>query len=144
MLKGLLFFYLADLVTGVDKFIGAVIFFGLVFAACSLIFYFISTEDHESENLAKTRNSAKKLGKIALIVCFVLGVIQAILPSKQVCYVIAGATTAEYIMQETKIGQEVSKDAVQLLGDVSHMIHKFAYSGEKLPSTDSTEVTVKK
>ena len=39
---------------------------------------------------------------------------------------------------------EISKDAVQLLGDVSHMIHKFAYSGEKLPSTDSTEVTVKK
>ena len=72
------------------------------------------------------------------------GVIQAILPSKQVCYVIAGATTAEYIMQETKIGQEASKDALQLLGDVSHMIHKFAYSGEKLPSTDSTEVTVKK
>lgn len=144
MLKGLLFFYLADLVTGVDKFIGAVIFFGLVFAVVSLVFYFITAEERENSELVKTRLTAKKLGKYALIACFVLGVIQAILPSKQVCYVIAGATTAEYIMQETKIGQEVSKDAVQLLGDVSHMIHKFAYSGEKLPSTDSTEVTVKK
>ena len=144
MLKGILFFYLADLVVGVDKFIGVVIFFGLMFGVGSLIFYFITAEEHEYENITKTRNSAKKLGKYALIVCFVLGVIQAILPSKQVCYVIAGATTAEYIMQETKIGQEASKDALQLLGDVSHMIHKFAYSGEKLPSTDSTEVTVKK
>lgn len=144
MLKGLLFFYLADLVVGVDKFIGVVIFFGLMLGIGSLIFYFITAEDCERENITKTRNSAKKLSKIALIVCFVLGVIQAILPSKQVCYVIAGATTAEYIMQETKIGQEVSKDAIQLLGDVSHMIHKFAYSGENPPSTDSTEVTVKK
>ena len=144
MLKGLLFFYLADLVVGVDKFIGAVIFFGLIIAVFSLVFYFVTAEEYERENLTKTRNSAKKLGKYALIACLVFGVIQAILPSKQVCYVIAGATTAEYIMQETKIGQEASKDALQLLGDVSHMIHKFAYSDEKLPSTDSTEVTVKK
>lgn len=141
MLKGLLFFYLADVVAGVDKFIGAVIFFGLMIGLVSLIFYFVTADSYEQGNLASARLTAKKLGKIALIACFVLGIVQAILPSKQVCYVIAGATTAEYVMHETKIGQEVSKDAVQLLGDVSHMIHKFAYSGEK---SDSTKVTEKK
>ena len=144
MLKGLLFFYLADVVVGVDKFIGAVIFFGLVIGLVSLVFYFITAEEYEHSNIGKTRLTAKKLGKIALIACFVLGIIQAILPSKQVCYVIAGATTAEYVMHETKIGQEINKDAVQLLGDVSHLIHKFAYSGEKLPESDSTKVTEKK
>lgn len=141
MLKGLLFFYLADVVAGVDKFIGAVIFFGLIIGIISLIYFFITADEYENSNVGKTRLTAKKLGKLALIVCFVLGIVQAILPSKQVCYVIAGATTAEYVMHETKIGQEVSKDAVQLLGDVSHMIHKFAYSGEK---SDSTKVTEKK
>ena len=94
--------------------------------------------------LLKKIVEAKKQYSMHQLMSFVLGIIQAILPSKQVCYVIAGATTAEYVMHETKIGQEVSKDAIQLLGDVSHTIHKFAYSGEKAPSSDSTEVTVKK
>ena len=97
MLKGLLFFYLADLVVGVDKFIGAVIFFGLIIAVFSLVFYFVTAEEYERENLTKTRNSAKKLGKYALIACLVFGVIQAILPTVQHQVLLANSSFCNYI-----------------------------------------------
>lgn len=49
-----------------------------------------------------------------------------VLPNKQVCYMAAAVSSAEYITQETEIGKAINETSVGLIKDVGKIVHDMA------------------
>lgn len=124
--------YLADVVNavfGVAVALAAI--FGIVAAVFTILGYAYEY-CYDEEKQAKRREEFAATGKKFWKFMIVPLLIAMFIPSKQICYIAAGAKTAEYITTETKVGKALNDNTVKIINDVSTIIHNYAHpEGEK-------------
>ena len=126
MFKALLFVYLAG-VSDAATVICCV--FSTIFILAAIGFYIGSFcyECYKEETEKKMRAMFAKFCIIGVAMTF----IGVVLPSKQVCYMVAAVSSAEYITQETEIGKEINETSIGLIKDVGKIVHDMANTTNK-------------
>lgn len=124
--------YLADVVNavfGVAVALAAI--FGIVAAVFTILGYayeYCYDEEKQKAQRIEFAATGKKFWKFMIVPLL----IAMFIPSKQICYIAAGAKTAEYITTETKVGKALNDNTVKIINDVSTIIHNYAHpEGEK-------------
>lgn len=127
MFKALLFVYLAG-VSDAATVICCV--FATIFILAAIGFYIGSFcyECYKEETEKKMRAMFAKMGKWFCIIGVAMTFIGVVLPSKQVCYMVAAVSSAEYITQETEIGKAINETSIGLIKDVGKIVHDMAAS----------------
>ena len=123
--------YLADVVNAV---FGVTVALAIIFAIVATVFtilgYAYECYNDEKQKQRRTEYAAtgKKFWKFMIIPLLVA----MFIPSQQICYIVAGVKTAEYITTETKVGKALNDNTVKIINDVSTIIHNYAHpEGEK-------------
>ena len=123
--------YLADVVTAVfGVSVALAVIFGIVATIFTVLGYAYESYNDEKQKAQRIEFAAtgKKFWKFMIIPLLVA----MFIPSKQICYIAAGAKTAEYIITETKVGKTLNDNTVKIINDVSTIIHNYAHlEGEK-------------
>lgn len=125
MFKTLLFVYLGG-VSQAATVICAV--FSSIFILAAIGFYIASFcyECYKDENEKKMRATFSKMGKWFCIIGVAMAFTGVVLPDKQVCYMAAAVSSAEYITQETEIGKAINETSIGLIKDVGKIVHDMA------------------
>lgn len=125
MFKTLLFVYLGG-VSQAATVICAV--FSTIFILAAIGFYISSFcyENYKDETEKKMRAMFSKMGKWFCIIGVAMAFTGVVLPDKQVCYMAAAVSSAEYITQETEIGKAINETSISLIKDVGKIIHDMA------------------
>lgn len=123
--------YLADVVNAI---FGVTVALAIIFAIVATVFtilgYTYECYNDEKQKQRRTEYAAtgKKFWKFMIIPLLVA----MFIPSQQICYIVAGVKTAEYITTETKVGKALNDNTVKIINDVSTIIHNYAHpEGEK-------------
>lgn len=130
MFKTLLFVYLGG-VSQAATVICAV--FSTIFILAAIGFYISSFcyENYKDETEKKMRAMFSKMGKWFCIIGIAMVFTAVVLPDKQVCYMAAAVSSAEYITQETEIGKALNETSIGLIKDVSKIVHDMANPTKK-------------
>lgn len=125
MFKTLLFIYLGG-VSQAATVICAV--FSSIFILAAIGFYIGSFcyECYNDETQKKMRATFSKMGKWFCIIGVAMAFTGVVLPDRQVCYMAAAVSSAEYITQETEIGKALNETSVTLIKDVGKIVHDMA------------------
>lgn len=123
--------YLADVVNAVfGVTVALAVVFGIIATVFTVLGYAYEYYDEEKQKERRIEYAAtgKKFWKFMIIPLL----IAMFIPSKQICYIAAGAKTAEYITTETQVGKALNENTVKIINDVSTIIHNYAHpEGEK-------------
>lgn len=123
--------YLADVVNAVfGVTVALAVIFGIVATVFTVLGYAYECYNDEKQKQRRTEYAAtgKKFWKFMIIPLLVA----MFIPSQQICYIVAGVKTAEYITTETKVGKALNDNTVKIINDVSTIIHNYAHpEGEK-------------
>jgi hypothetical protein len=125
MFKTLLFIYLGG-VSQAATVICAV--FSSIFILAAIGFYIGSFcyENYKDETEKKMRAMFARMGKWFCIIGVAMAFTGVVLPDRQVCYMAAAVSSAEYITQETEIGKALNETSVTLIKDVGKIVHDMA------------------
>lgn len=125
MFKTLLFIYLGG-VSQAATVICAV--FSSIFILASVGLYIGSFyyECYNDESQKKMRETFSKMGKWFCIIGVAMAFTGVVLPDRQVCYMAAAVSSAEYITQETEIGKALNETSVTLIKDVGKIVNDMA------------------
>lgn len=125
MFKALLFVYLGGVAQAATV-ICAV--FSSIFILAAIGFYIASFcyENYKDETETKMRAKFGKMGKWFCIIGVAMAFTGVVLPDRQVCYMAAAVSSAEYITQETEIGKAINETSVGLIKDVGKIVHDMA------------------
>lgn len=118
--------YLADVVGAiVGVAVALAIIFGIVATIFTILGYAYECYNDEKQKAQRIEFAAtgKKFWKLMIIPLL----IAIFIPSQQICYIAAGAKTAEYITTETQVGKALNDNTVKIINDVSTIIHNYAY-----------------
>jgi len=131
MFKTLLFVYLGG-VSQAATVICAV--FSSIFILSAIGFYIASFcyECYNDEEEKTMRARFSKFGKWFCIIGCAMAFTGVVLPDKQVCYMAAAVSSAEYITQETEIGKALNETSVTLIKDVGKIVHDMANTTNKV------------
>jgi len=123
--------YLADVVSAVcGVMIALAAIFGIVALVFTILGYAYENYNDEKQKAQRIEFAAtgKKFWKFMIIPLL----IAMFIPSEKICYIAAGAKTAEYITTETQVGKALNDNTVKIINDVSTIIHNYAHpEGEK-------------
>lgn len=125
MFKSLLFVYLGG-VSQAATVICAV--FSSIFILAAIGFYIASFcyESYKDETETQMRARFGKFGKWFCIIGVAMAFTGVVLPDKQVCYMAAAVSSAEYITHETEIGKAINETSIGLIKDVGKIVHEMA------------------
>lgn len=127
MFKSLLFVYLGG-VSESATVICCVFSTIFILAAIGFCIGSFCYESYKDETEKKMRAMFAKMAKWFCIIGVAMTFIGVILPSKQVCYMAAAVSSAEYITQETEIGKAINETSIALIKDVGKIVHDMASS----------------
>lgn len=118
--------YLADVVNAV---FGVTVALAVVFGIVATVFTVLGCayENYNAEEQKAQRLEFAATGKKFWKLMILPLLIAMFIPSKQICYIAAGAKTAEYITTETKVGKALNENTVKIINDVSTIIHNYAH-----------------
>lgn len=127
MFKALLFVYLGGVSNAA---IVVCAMFSTIFILAAIGFYIGSFcyECYKDEEEKTMRTRFSKFGKWFCIIGLAMAFTGVILPDKQVCYMAAAVSSAEYITQETEIGKAINETSIGLIKDVGRIVHDMAAS----------------
>lgn len=127
MTKILALIYLADIAHGIG---GLATAFAAVFGLAAIISGVLSFVYHEYGNSKEDDEAEKKkfrkYCKRSIWLMILPALIAIFIPSPKVCYIAAGAKTADYIANETAVGKAMNENAVTIIKDISQIIHNYA------------------
>lgn len=125
MFKSLLFVYLGG-VSHAATVICAV--FSTIFILAAIGFYIASFcyENYKDETETQMRARYSKFGKWFCIIGVAMAFTGVVLPDRQVCYMAAAVSSAEYITHETEIGKVINETSIGLIKDVGKIVHDMA------------------
>ena len=127
MTKILALIYLADVAHGID---GIATAFAVAFGLAAIIFGVLGFAFHAYGNSKEEDEIEKKKFRSYCKRCVWLMILPALIsvlvPSPKVCYIAAGAKTADYIANETAVGKAMNENAVTIIKDISQIIHNYA------------------
>lgn len=125
MFKTLLFIYLGG-VSQAATVICAVFASIFILGAVGLYIASFCYENYKDETEQKMRATFAKMGKWFGIIGFAMAFTGVVLPDRQVCYMAAAVSSAEYITQETEIGKALNETSIGLIKDVGKIVHDMA------------------
>lgn len=125
MFKTLLFVYLGG-VSQAATVICAVFSSIFILAAIGLYIASFCYECYKDEEEKTMRARFSKFGKWFCIIGIAMAFTGVVLPDKQVCYMAAAVSSAEYITQETEIGKALNETSVGLIKDIGKIVHDMA------------------
>lgn len=130
MFKALLFVYLGGVSNAA---IVVCAMFSTIFIMAAIGFYIASFcyQNYEDEEEKTMRARFSKIGKWFCIIGLAMAFTGVILPDKQVCYMAAAVSSAEYITQETEIGKAINETSIGLIKDVGKIVHDMANSNKQ-------------
>lgn len=130
MFKALLFVYLGGVSNAA---IVVCAMFSTIFILAAIGFYIASFcyECYKDEEEKTMRARFSKFGKWFCIIGLAMAFTGVILPDKQVCYMAAAVSSAEYITQETEIGKAINETSIGLIKDVGKIVHDMAKSNKQ-------------
>ena len=130
MFKALFFIYLGG-VSNAAMVVCAV--FSAIFIMAAIGFYIASFcyECYRDEEEKTLRAKFSKMGKWFCVIGFAMAFTGIVLPDKQVCYMAAAVSSAEYITQETEIGKAINETSISLIKDVGKIVHDMANATNK-------------
>ena len=125
MFKTLLFIYLGGV--SQDATVICAVFSSIfILAAIGLYIASYCYECYNDEEEKTIRARFSKFGKWFCIIGVAMAFTGVVLPDKQVCYMAAAVSSAEYITQETEIGKSLNETSVTLIKDVGKIVHDMA------------------
>lgn len=127
MTKILALIYLADVAHGID---GIATAFAVAFGLAAIVFGVLGFAFHAYGNSKEEDETEKKkfrsYCKRCVWIMILPAIIAVLVPSPKVCYIAAGAKTADYIANETAVGKVMNENAETIIKDISQIIHNYA------------------
>jgi len=138
MTKILALIYLADVAHGID---GIATAFAVAFGLAAIVFGVLGFAFHAYGNSKEEDETEKKKFRSYCKRCIWLMILPALItvlvPSPKVCYIAAGAKTADYIANETTVGKVMNENAETIIKDISQIIHNYAQDKDDKSKSES-------